>query len=274
MHADCRMQIKCNKCGQSFSTVTSLSKHKRFCDSTGSSGQAQHHPSATPTSGVSSGGVPQIPQAMTTPPNPFLMFRGPPPFFPPSFAPYHGLQGMFPNSPAQAPAFPMLFPQQHTLDRERDRKTPPRQLPPAQPSSMKISPPTAEEASNHLRPSPARPIPINLQPPQNLNGGYSNNNNHHKSNHNNNAASHRSSSAEIRNNNGSKPSFLSIEDLTVKKESTVKHRLEEEFDRAHKKRRLSDDDEKVSVSLNRYHSIIALSSLESYCNYNMKLDNF
>lgn len=32
MHADCRMQIKCGKCGQSFSTVTSLSKHKRFCD--------------------------------------------------------------------------------------------------------------------------------------------------------------------------------------------------------------------------------------------------
>lgn len=30
------MQIKCGKCGQSFSTVTSLSKHKRFCDSTGS----------------------------------------------------------------------------------------------------------------------------------------------------------------------------------------------------------------------------------------------
>lgn len=34
MHADCRMQIKCNKCHQSFSTGTSLTKHKRFCDST------------------------------------------------------------------------------------------------------------------------------------------------------------------------------------------------------------------------------------------------
>ena len=33
MHADCRMQIKCVKCNQSFSTVTSLTKHKRFCDS-------------------------------------------------------------------------------------------------------------------------------------------------------------------------------------------------------------------------------------------------
>lgn len=34
MHATCRMQIKCHKCGQAFSTVTSLSKHRRFCDST------------------------------------------------------------------------------------------------------------------------------------------------------------------------------------------------------------------------------------------------
>ena len=34
MHANCRMQIKCQKCGQAFSTVTSLSKHRRFCDST------------------------------------------------------------------------------------------------------------------------------------------------------------------------------------------------------------------------------------------------
>ncbi|XP_067623236.1 transcription factor hamlet isoform X2 [Eurosta solidaginis] len=42
MHADCRMQIKCNKCGQSFSTVTSLSKHKRFCDSTNVPLPAQH----------------------------------------------------------------------------------------------------------------------------------------------------------------------------------------------------------------------------------------
>ena len=34
MHVNCRMQIKCHKCGQAFSTVTSLSKHRRFCDST------------------------------------------------------------------------------------------------------------------------------------------------------------------------------------------------------------------------------------------------
>ena len=34
MHADCRQQIKCNDCGQAFSTLTSLSKHKRFREST------------------------------------------------------------------------------------------------------------------------------------------------------------------------------------------------------------------------------------------------
>ncbi|XP_029657206.2 uncharacterized protein LOC115231286, partial [Octopus sinensis] len=32
MHADCRQQIKCKDCQQVFSTVTSLGKHKRFCD--------------------------------------------------------------------------------------------------------------------------------------------------------------------------------------------------------------------------------------------------
>eukprot|EP00096_Caligus_rogercresseyi_P010168 TRINITY_DN3608_c0_g1_i1.p1 TRINITY_DN3608_c0_g1~~TRINITY_DN3608_c0_g1_i1.p1 ORF type:complete len:348 (+),score=100.94 TRINITY_DN3608_c0_g1_i1:2-1045(+) len=37
MHANCRMQIKCTKCNLAFSTVTSLSKHRRFCDSKGSS---------------------------------------------------------------------------------------------------------------------------------------------------------------------------------------------------------------------------------------------
>ena len=32
MHADCRQQIECNDCGTAFSTVTSLTKHKRFCE--------------------------------------------------------------------------------------------------------------------------------------------------------------------------------------------------------------------------------------------------
>ncbi|XP_013785193.1 PR domain zinc finger protein 16-like isoform X2 [Limulus polyphemus] len=32
MHVNCRMQVKCYQCGQSFPTASSLSKHKRFCE--------------------------------------------------------------------------------------------------------------------------------------------------------------------------------------------------------------------------------------------------
>lgn len=52
MHADCRMQVKCDRCDQSFSTGTSLSKHKRFCESN----QSQSPSSTLPTSGAASGG--------------------------------------------------------------------------------------------------------------------------------------------------------------------------------------------------------------------------
>ncbi|RWS16856.1 MDS1 and EVI1 complex locus protein EVI1-A-like protein, partial [Dinothrombium tinctorium] len=37
MHITCRQQIKCKKCGQSFPTAAALSKHKKFCEGTGSS---------------------------------------------------------------------------------------------------------------------------------------------------------------------------------------------------------------------------------------------
>lgn len=261
MHADCRMQIKCTKCGQSFSTVTSLSKHKRFCDTTGgstnSSESRQHHLHQSAQSALSSS-VPQIPQAMTTPPNPFLMFRTPPPFFPPGFAPYHGLQGMFPNSPAQAPPFPMLFPPHHNLDippaiaaeRDRERKTPTRQS--HHQSSMKVSPPTAEEASNHLRPSPARPVPISLQPQQSSNNHKSNNNNNERANNNNNSSfSHDNGprspqrTPETRNSSKTRSAFLSIEELTVKKENIIKEEPEVDNHRRGEKRKHSDADEKV-----------------------------
>ena len=44
MHADCRQQIKCSDCGQAFSTTTSLSKHRRFCDGVlHRAGAYQHH---------------------------------------------------------------------------------------------------------------------------------------------------------------------------------------------------------------------------------------
>lgn len=227
MHADCRMQIKCHKCAQSFSTTTSLSKHKRFCDTSAASEASiipsvasQHHSNTVsstttvthPTQSLLASSVPQLSQAMSTPP--FLMYPGAHPFFHPGFAPY-GLQRMFPNSAAQATSFPpILFPTLHP-----DRKTPVRQVSNHE-SSIKISPPTGDEASNHLRPSPARPIPINLQ--QTTRGINNNNNNNSKMNihdesfaQNNGDSKHQSPSTERRNTR-SKSGFLSIEDLTTK----------------------------------------------------------
>ncbi|XP_053959196.1 transcription factor hamlet [Anastrepha ludens] len=147
MHADCRMQIKCNKCGQSFSTVTSLSKHKRFCDSTSVSTLPPPPVSAASVaSGVNlpphlpsqqqqamqsrvaalqsmnaavaaaagnvngaGGGLPGA--GMPASAHPFLLFPTQP-FFPnfPAAAAAYGLQSIFPGSPAQASNFPFLFP--------------------------------------------------------------------------------------------------------------------------------------------------------------------
>ncbi|XP_043577873.1 histone-lysine N-methyltransferase MECOM-like isoform X6 [Bombus pyrosoma] len=146
MHADCRMQIKCVKCGQSFSTVTSLSKHKRFCDST--------PPTGPP------GAMPQLP---TPAPSPFLVYPRPPvslpgglPFYPPSLmAPYPGI---FPNAPNFLNT-PLLFPpkveeaEKRSDSPKKERFTPPRVLP----QHSKVSPSTAEEATSSFRPSPARP---------------------------------------------------------------------------------------------------------------------
>ncbi|XP_055636879.1 transcription factor hamlet isoform X2 [Toxorhynchites rutilus septentrionalis] len=172
MHADCRVQIKCPKCGQSFSTTTSLSKHKRFCDSTpvgGGGGGRPIHPATAAAAAAAhqqaaiASGVPNLPHNMATPPNPFLMFAGNP-FFPHGFRP-----GMAPILPPNlAPQFPMsFFPNPAPANpAEHERKTPsPRHMnfmDQYGQQTMKISPPTAEEATNHLRPSPARPIPMNF----------------------------------------------------------------------------------------------------------------
>ena len=174
MHADCRMQIKCGKCGQSFSTVTSLSKHKRFCEAPNCpqlSSQQQHsqqhqqQPQQQPQPSLVNTPGAHLGQAMTTPNNLFRIYAGHPSFFPPGFNPYPSLQGLFPQSPAQAPTFPMLFPPAQ-MNGDRDRNTPPRQLWHSPHSSHKMSPSTGEEASNNLKPSPARPIPISFgQPP-------------------------------------------------------------------------------------------------------------
>ncbi|XP_068160013.1 LOW QUALITY PROTEIN: transcription factor hamlet-like, partial [Drosophila tropicalis] len=147
MHATCRMQIKCPKCGQSFSTVTSLTKHKKFCDSTGSfrsqsnrlhhlpahhhhhhHQQQQHqqhvpstvsgeafspvHPNrADAASESTSAAAAAAVAAMTTPPNPFLMFRAGAPFFP-GFPTYL----LFPQSPLPGANFPFMFPKHPQLD--------------------------------------------------------------------------------------------------------------------------------------------------------------
>lgn len=158
MHADCRMQIKCAKCGQSFSTVTSLSKHKRFCDST----------TTTPTLST--------PPQLQMNPNPFGMYRPPAcplPFFPPHFPAYPQI---FPSGPPTSFINPLIFNQFPKLKTEetQEQSAPMKKLriaspermspvkerftPPRVPSvSAKVSPPTAEEAN--LTPSPARPAP-------------------------------------------------------------------------------------------------------------------
>ncbi|KAJ9579357.1 hypothetical protein L9F63_024535, partial [Diploptera punctata] len=118
MHADCRMQIKCVKCGQSFSTLTSLSKHKRFCDSTAPSPGAasasspsqqhpMHHPALPPNPNSAMTHLPHPHPQPGNSANPFLLYPRPPtrpsflhpfsstlPFFVPSIStPPHSFLG-------------------------------------------------------------------------------------------------------------------------------------------------------------------------------------
>ncbi|XP_044759685.1 transcription factor hamlet-like isoform X1 [Coccinella septempunctata] len=159
MHADCRMQIKCIKCGQSFSTVTSLSKHKRFCDS------------STPASTL--GAPPPLPLNSMASNNPFSLYRPTchMPFFPPHFPSYH--QIFHPSGPPSGFINPLLFNQlpklrtddlpelpspkkMRSLSAGRNSPCGERATPPRVPSAnLKVSPPTAEEAN--LTPSPAKP---------------------------------------------------------------------------------------------------------------------
>lgn len=249
MHADCRMQIKCTKCGQTFSTVTSLSKHKRFCDSTSASNlsnstnNSQQHtsPIIGCQSSILNASGSQISQAMTSPPNPFLLFQ-PPPFFPPGFPPYHNLQRMFPNSAAQAQSLPAMLFSQHALERNAylGRKTPTRHLT-NHDSSIKVSPPTGEEASNHLHPSPARPIPINLK-------NHNNNNHIKKENGENGLTAHESPAAPEIKTAKRRSAFLSIEDLTMKRENDAEEKRQTYSDIVIGKHKLSsdgDEEEKV-----------------------------
>lgn len=242
MHADCRMQIKCQKCTQSFSTVTSLSKHKRFCDTTSSSQSVssnQHSnslsspPSTTthPSQSFLGSAVPQLPMASR--PNPFLMLPGTAPFFAPGFPPYTDWQRMFPNNAAQSP-FPLLFPTaQHALDRPTLPEIKAHLL------SREDAAPVDEPTSKLLRSSPNRPIPINMnQTPKNIN-----NNNSLKKNSNEDIYMDHPTRKEPR----SKSSFLSIEDLTMKKDNKIKAESSDSDYNSPKKRKHSTDvDEKVS----------------------------
>ncbi|KAL1497214.1 hypothetical protein ABEB36_008211 [Hypothenemus hampei] len=155
MHSDCRLQIKCAKCGQPFSTVTSLTKHKRFCDSTG------QPPSLT--------SPPQLPMASSYPfYRPSLSFPFPPPI------PSYQIQNIFPSPPNPNFLSPFFLNQ---LQRPKIEDDPPfkkirlespdkldtykkENLTPPRPPSVveKVSPPTAEEAD--LTPSPARPTTV------------------------------------------------------------------------------------------------------------------
>ncbi|PSN58355.1 hypothetical protein C0J52_12993 [Blattella germanica] len=108
MHTDCQMKIKCIKCGQSFNTVTSLSKHKRFCDPTtpppgaGSAPPPQqqhsiHHPVLPPNPGAAMTHLPHPHPQPGNSASPFLMYPRPPPLYRPTFVgPYPSL---FPPSP-------------------------------------------------------------------------------------------------------------------------------------------------------------------------------
>lgn len=195
MHADCRMQIKCTKCAQSFSTLTSLSKHKRFCDSNSavnsSNGPPQIMPHLHPQNSNPSpfppfyprppalaGSVPFLHHALL-PPYPSLFH--PSPHHPPSFmgqTPF--LFGQNPQQPKMQEeelvknSFSMeSLPQYQFLrndssnniklsspvrEKERNTKVEPTTPPTTLvPTPSKISPPTAQEADSSQRPSPARP---------------------------------------------------------------------------------------------------------------------
>lgn len=115
------MQIKCHKCGQAFSTVTSLSKHRRFCDSTPTPSPYGLTPSPiksppplkngsvfesnkSPSSMIrqSSAPVSSAPAQVPAPP--------PPPLYPGMLQPYL-LQQAMANSAASLPFYPNFLQQ-------------------------------------------------------------------------------------------------------------------------------------------------------------------
>ncbi|XP_050541590.1 histone-lysine N-methyltransferase MECOM isoform X3 [Daktulosphaira vitifoliae] len=172
MHADCRMQVKCDRCDQSFSTGTSLSKHKRFCES-----NSLPTSSSTPTSNMSQQGTTPFsvyPRFPLYPPHPlvhpfyFPSANGslPPPLFPTPFGPF----GQFaPKLNMDLLSLPGLDINRfkRSGDSSESNETPikkslntSQKTPPSNSillGSSKTSPLVGEEASSNQRPSPARP---------------------------------------------------------------------------------------------------------------------
>lgn len=178
MHVNCRMQIKCGKCGQSFSTVAALSKHKRFCDSTGSLPPHTNREHPLAVTGLQSSAT------MNTPPNPFLMFTGRSPFFPHGFHHYSGLQNMFSHNTSQPqPHFPLLFgkpPQSMDIPMEHEKGDQVKALREHTRQNMSdVSSSIVLEKSNSMSPSP---VPHHQQ--QNSSLLHTNNNTNHITNYN------------------------------------------------------------------------------------------
>ncbi|XP_049948005.1 transcription factor hamlet-like [Schistocerca serialis cubense] len=122
MHADCRMQIKCAKCGDTFSTVTSLSKHKRYCDSTPGPG-----PGVVAGGGAGGGGGGGASRGLLPPlsalPAPFLLYP-PRPFYAPALLDAAAAAAAaYPSLYTAAPSFmhnSLIFPPHQRIDRAEE----------------------------------------------------------------------------------------------------------------------------------------------------------
>ena len=212
MHADCRQQIKCKDCGQAFSTVTSLSKHKRFCEGVMRTGLRAMYPSPhgdpklSPLSlSPSSGHHPAHPHPLPTAPGshaqlPTSLFPG-----------LYGRPAQFPFSPYPPPASFAQFPGLQHLA----ASLPPSLLGPQGPVSpstalklaatlqhqfaMARTPPAALDKKlglNNVSPSPSSPVstPSRYSPEDDKTGGrgngYSTSSGHHESHNHHNESDH------------------------------------------------------------------------------------
>ncbi|KAI8478063.1 hypothetical protein Bbelb_442040 [Branchiostoma belcheri] len=92
MHADCRQQIKCRDCGQLFSTMASLNKHRRFCEGRNNFGISM--PAMYRAASQSQSGTP-------LPPSSRMPLRNMPPA---SLMDYFGTGGLHPPTTVPQPA--------------------------------------------------------------------------------------------------------------------------------------------------------------------------